>query len=237
MLIALDTATRQATIALGEATGRWVAGRDWEAGHGHSGSLLPNLEALLESVGTGLGEVTGVVVGTGPGSFTGLRVGLATGKILAYGLRCPIVGVPTMEALALAALGGECEAQERLTVLLPAGPTDRYSASVAVGPGARALALGLVRLEPATEAERIGNGTAAAGRLLAVDLRDAAEPEAADLGRHALAGLGGALLALGGERLARGDSDDLAVLVPAYVTLPRGVSDAAASIQWSPDLR
>jgi hypothetical protein len=72
-----------------------------------------------------------------------------------------------------------------------------------------------------------------------VDLDDDPDlPEAGrSRGRMALDGLGAALSDLGSRRLQRGESDDVAELVPVYVTLPRGVIAAAASIEWSPDLR
>ena len=50
-------------------------------------------------------------------------------------------------------------------------------------------------------------------------------------------GLGEALLRLGAERLAAGDADDLAELVPEYVTLPRGVREQAGAMAWSRDHR
>jgi hypothetical protein len=45
-------------------------------------------------------------------------------------------------------------------------------------------------------------------------------------GRSARAGLAAALLDAGAARFAAGLPDDLARLVPEYVTLPRGVRDA-----------
>ena len=44
-------------------------------------------------------------------------------------------------------------------------------------------------------------------------------------------------LALGAARLAAGQVDDLAGLVPEYVTLPRGVPPRSGEVSWSRDPR
>jgi tRNA threonylcarbamoyladenosine biosynthesis protein TsaB len=43
-----------------------------------------------------------VAVGIGPGSFTGLRVGIALGQGISIGLGIPLVGVPSLQAMAAA---------------------------------------------------------------------------------------------------------------------------------------
>ncbi len=45
------------------------------------------------------------------------------------------------------------------------------------------------------------------------------------------------MLRLAAARLAAGDVDDLARLVPEYVTLPRGVRSEGGEVSWSRDPR
>lgn len=62
--------------------------------------LLPHIEMLLQAAQVEKQQLRVVAVSLGPGSFTGLRIGLATAKALAYALGIPLIGVPTLEALA-----------------------------------------------------------------------------------------------------------------------------------------
>jgi hypothetical protein len=158
--------------------------------------------------------VAAVVVGTGPGAFTGLRVGIATAKGLAHGLARPIIGVSTAEALLLGGPPGS-------VLLLPAGPSDRLL--VRHGDPARLLPAG-------SDPDLAPDET-----LVAVDLADRAAADAVARGETARAGLAAALLTIGAERLVAGAVDDLARLVPEYVTLPRGVRSEGGEVAWSHD--
>ena len=65
----------------------------------HSQTLLPMLDEIEKSSEFGFGKYRHSS-GGGPGSFTGLRIGSATAKGLGLALGKPLIGVPTVEALA-----------------------------------------------------------------------------------------------------------------------------------------
>jgi tRNA threonylcarbamoyladenosine biosynthesis protein TsaB len=216
-LLAIDTSGTNALVALGEADGSVLAERRWVAGYRHGEELLARIDEMLTAAGVASAGLAGVVVGTGPGAFTGLRVGLATAK----GLAIPIAGVPTAEALLLAASGAGAIEGTKAALLLPAGPSDRV---VVIDGQARLLRGGG---EPELDSDTA---------LVAVDLPGRAPAEALARGLAAEAGLAAALLRLGVLRLAAG-GDDVARLVPEYVSLPRGVPVAKGEVRWSHDHR
>lgn len=63
--------------------------------------LLQSVEDLLFKTGIDRKALDGIGVVRGPGSFTGLRVGLATAKGLAMATGCPLVGLSSLQCLAM----------------------------------------------------------------------------------------------------------------------------------------
>ncbi|MBQ1941061.1 MAG: tRNA (adenosine(37)-N6)-threonylcarbamoyltransferase complex dimerization subunit type 1 TsaB [Anaerovibrio sp.] len=98
-ILAIDTATMVSSVAVADA-GKLLAELTVQTRLTHSETLLPHVQQVLEMANTKKQDLEAVAVSMGPGSFTGLRIGLATAKAIAYGLNIPIIGVPTMEALA-----------------------------------------------------------------------------------------------------------------------------------------
>ncbi len=219
-ILAIDTATATAVVALGDADGSLRDALVWPAGYRHGEELLARVDDLLGRAGLTVTNIGPIVVGTGPGAFTGLRVGLATAKALAHALGRPIVGVSTGRALLTAAAA---HVRGPMALLLPAGPSDR---TVVHEDGSAALV-------PGGSDPDLPSGTT----VIAVDLDGRATMAACALGASARDGLPAALLALGAERLAAGQADDLAELVPEYVTLPRGVRSTEGQVRWSRDPR
>ncbi len=69
----------------------------------HAGTLPRLVDEVLAEAGERPERGDAVAVAIGPGSFTGLRIGLSFAKGLAFASGLAIVGVPTLDALALAA--------------------------------------------------------------------------------------------------------------------------------------
>jgi len=98
--LAVDTSVTTTSVALLEEDN--IRGELFvHTGRNHAEVLLPSIESLLASVGIGKKQIDLFAVTVGPGSFTGLRVGTSTVKGLAFVLQKPVVGVCTLDALAL----------------------------------------------------------------------------------------------------------------------------------------
>jgi tRNA threonylcarbamoyl adenosine modification protein YeaZ len=222
-ILAIDTALRSVVVAIARLDGERLAETTWVAGYRHGETLLPSIQRVLGESNVRRSRLRGFVVGTGPGAFTGLRVGLATAKGLARALGQPIVGVSTGEALIESAAAATDEPVESIVLLLPAGPSDRVMVRHGRTP----------TLLPGGSEPEVASGES----LAAVDLDDRAPASAIALGESAGRGLGGVLLRRGLDRIRADDVDDLARLVPEYVTLPRGVAAASGEVTWSRDRR
>jgi tRNA threonylcarbamoyladenosine biosynthesis protein TsaB len=107
LILGIDTATTAASAALveesrivREATGGAGGNGAGAARGNHAAILLPLIDDLLREANIALSDVGAFAVALGPGSFTGLRIGLATVKGLVYGSNAPVIGVPTLHAVA-----------------------------------------------------------------------------------------------------------------------------------------
>jgi tRNA threonylcarbamoyladenosine biosynthesis protein TsaB len=113
-VLAFDTATRATTVALCPADGgrRFELRDDPPAGArpGHASQLLPMVAGVMEEAATGWAEIDRIAVGVGPGTFTGLRIGIATARALAVARSVPLVGVSTLESLAVGTVSSDAPA-------------------------------------------------------------------------------------------------------------------------------
>ncbi|MDA8218045.1 MAG: tRNA (adenosine(37)-N6)-threonylcarbamoyltransferase complex dimerization subunit type 1 TsaB [Dehalococcoidales bacterium] len=233
MLVALDTSTKYASIALYD--GQAVVGElNWLSGVQHTVQLLPNLERLLSLRQLDVGSLRAVAVALGPGSFTGLRVAvsLAKGLCLARGL--PFVGVGTLAATAYA----QALVCKQVCALIDAGRGQLHGALYPAGEqtwrpegssGILPLAdlLGLVREptlfcgEAASQAALIRERL---GKLAVI------APPAASVRRA------GYLAELAWRRYEAKDFDDLATVQPLYLSRP-AVPPPRGKSSWSLEQR
>src|SRR5438270_12061032 len=100
MILAIDTSTDQASIALYRAGEGVIAEQSWRSGRQQTVQLVPGVQRLMALAGSTVRDVTGVAVATGPGSFSGVRIGISTAKSMAYALGVPLWGVPSLDILA-----------------------------------------------------------------------------------------------------------------------------------------
>jgi tRNA threonylcarbamoyladenosine biosynthesis protein TsaB len=104
-ILAFDTATPATAVALSGPGSIVVTARhDPRPGErpGHATRLLPLIAKVLERARVGWPDVDRIAVGVGPGTFTGLRIGIASARALAQARDIPLVGVSTLQSLALA---------------------------------------------------------------------------------------------------------------------------------------
>ncbi|MFP3714742.1 tRNA (adenosine(37)-N6)-threonylcarbamoyltransferase complex dimerization subunit type 1 TsaB [Puerhibacterium sp. TATVAM-FAB25] len=102
-VLSVDTSAAVAVAVVSE-TGERLAARSVDERRRHAESLAPLVTAVLADAGTDRTALTAVVAGTGPAPFTGLRAGLVTARTLALALGVPVLGVPSLDALAVQAV-------------------------------------------------------------------------------------------------------------------------------------
>ncbi len=96
----MDTSTMMGSVALVEDD-RVISEFALNLQTTHSQRLLTTIDQLLKSSHCPIELIDGFAVALGPGSFTGLRIALSSVKGLAMASGKPVVGVSTLEALAL----------------------------------------------------------------------------------------------------------------------------------------
>ena len=116
MLLALDTATQYASIALYDGQ-TVVAELNWRSDRRHTVELAPQVDNLLRLAGVAPADLTALAASIGPGSYTGTRIALSYAKGIVLARDLPLIGIPTLDALAYPRL----PAPEPLCAVVAAG--------------------------------------------------------------------------------------------------------------------
>jgi tRNA threonylcarbamoyladenosine biosynthesis protein TsaB len=100
-LLALDTAANLCSVAILDVeTGTVLAEISEDIGKGHAERLMAVIEQTTAVAKVSITDTGKIAVSVGPGSFTGVRVGVSTARGFALALKCPVIGISTLEALA-----------------------------------------------------------------------------------------------------------------------------------------
>ena len=131
MLLAFDTSSAAVTVAVADpSTGAVLASSSVLDALRHGELLAPAVRTALATAGVRPAGLTRIAVGVGPGPFTGLRVGLVTARTMADLLAIEVVGVCSLDVLAL-----QCEVAGPVAVATDARRKEIYWA-VYDAPGA-----------------------------------------------------------------------------------------------------
>lgn len=101
MLLAVDSSTTMVGLALYDGS-QVIGEMVWQTQNHHTVELAPAVQTLLTRSGVSMNQLTVLAVALGPGSFTSLRIGLSLVKGMAFALRLPVIGIPTLDILAAA---------------------------------------------------------------------------------------------------------------------------------------
>ncbi|MCX7749252.1 MAG: tRNA (adenosine(37)-N6)-threonylcarbamoyltransferase complex dimerization subunit type 1 TsaB [Clostridia bacterium] len=106
-VLAIETSSLVASVAAVE-DGRLLGEYTINHKKTHSQKLMPMIKALMDTLEIAPKDIDLYAASSGPGSFTGLRIGITTIKAIAYSLDKPVLGVPTLDALAYNIPNNEC---------------------------------------------------------------------------------------------------------------------------------
>ncbi|HEY2440719.1 MAG TPA: tRNA (adenosine(37)-N6)-threonylcarbamoyltransferase complex dimerization subunit type 1 TsaB [Solirubrobacteraceae bacterium] len=141
MILGLDTATPATAVALLDpSTGTTAEARD-DPRPGqrprHTTGLMALILSQMRAVGVGWDDVERIAVGVGPGTFTGLRIGVATARALARARDIPLVGVSTLQSLALGAAADAGPEEDAVIAVIDARRGEVFAAGWSLGDVAR----------------------------------------------------------------------------------------------------
>jgi tRNA threonylcarbamoyladenosine biosynthesis protein TsaB len=215
MLLAIDTSTRYAGVALADER-RVLLARCWYSSVNHTTELMPAVSDTLKSQGLAPRDLEGIAIALGPGGFSALRVGLSAAKGLALVAKKPLVGLSTLELEAFPYIGSGLP----VCALLDAGRKEVASAHFAAD-GQRVrddiICLPEELLSEFTQPTLFcGEGVP----LWAELIKERRGPLALAIPHWSPASRLWSLVELGRRKLAAGETGDLATLQPYYLRMP-----------------
>ena len=103
VILNIDTSTDVCSVAL-SSNGEILEHKENYDGHVHASMLGVYVNQCMEYVRSRDLALDAVAVSIGPGSYTGLRIGLSLAKGLAFATKVPLIGVNTLELIAVSTM-------------------------------------------------------------------------------------------------------------------------------------
>lgn len=220
-LLAVETSTRTAYVALTSAAGATLASA-YHTADRHSGNLLALCDRLFQETDTTPAQLGAIACSAGPGSFTGLRVGMSVAKGLALPFATPLILVSSLHTLAIdLSLIEEARGTASIVACLDAGKGELHVQEFIRKETAVQASSEPLRLLPTDLVERLRGRQSEllVGGPQLTKFQAMAEIEELK-GVHLFAAMPGpsaqSLAALALAALARGETTDLATAAPTY---------------------
>jgi tRNA threonylcarbamoyladenosine biosynthesis protein TsaB len=215
VVLGIETSCRMVGVAL-TCGPTLLSSREQCAPSARADNVREHVELVLRDAQLTSDDIGGIAVSHGPGSFTGLRIGVSFVKGFVHAHPCPVVGVPTLQAMASNVWGIRGTA----CVVLDAKQDKMYAATFRMSAG-RMIPVDADRLGTIAElSSLLKRGTLFLGDGLTRYARQIRRivkrpllmaPQALWWPRAAL------VAQLGTRRLARGQRVDVAHLTPQYL--------------------
>ena len=127
-ILMIETSTECCSVALADGA-QILASRINETPRQQSSLLAPYIQDVLAACEMTAGGLDAVAVSEGPGSYTGLRVGVSTAKGICFGAGKPLLGIDTLQILAMQAEGRF----DRIVAMIDARRMEAYAAPFDAG--------------------------------------------------------------------------------------------------------
>ncbi len=129
-ILLIETSTEVCSAALSHEGELLVQYID-DKGMNHATALAPYVDRCMEELHKKDLTLDAVAVSLGPGSYTGLRIGLSLAKGISFGLNIPLIGISTLEIMAVKAMFRNMNftGEEILVPMLDARRMEVYTAA------------------------------------------------------------------------------------------------------------
>lgn len=133
-ILNIETSTSVCSVALSDEGAILFHCEDFQ-GRNHAVVLSGFIKEALDHLRKHEMKLDAVAVSIGPGSYTGLRIGLSEAKGLAYALNIPLIGVSTLELMAVGVLFSRDDLAEdvRFAPMIDARRMEVYTAVYDLG--------------------------------------------------------------------------------------------------------